>query len=116
LFRSEKVTLCDDGFVIAFDGPARAVRAAVAIAETASRMSIRVQAGVHIGECDIVGETVSGLAVDVTRQICETADVGEILVSNTIKDLVVGSGLRFEQSSYLTLPRDLGQLLLHRVR
>jgi pimeloyl-ACP methyl ester carboxylesterase len=79
----------------AFDGPARAIRAAVAIVDGAERLGLPVRAGLHTGECELDGDGVHGLALHVATQISTIAAPGEILVSGTVRDLVAGSGIRF---------------------
>jgi pimeloyl-ACP methyl ester carboxylesterase/DNA-binding winged helix-turn-helix (wHTH) protein len=89
---------CDGRRVLAsFEGPARAIRCASAIAHHASQSSIQTAAGLHIGECRIKGRKMEGFAVDLARRIEGEADPGEILVSGTIRDLVAGSGIRFQE-------------------
>lgn len=85
-----------DGFLATFDGPARAVRAAGAIRHAVRGLGIEVRAGVHTGEIELVGENVAGLGVHIGARIASLARAGEILVSRTVKDLVVGSQLEFE--------------------
>lgn len=85
-----------DGFLATFDGPARAVRAAGAICEAVRGLGIEVRAGVHTGEVEIVGDNVAGLAVHLGSRVASLARAGEVLVSRTVKDLVVGSRLEFE--------------------
>ena len=78
-----------------FDGPARAIRCACAIAHHAARLGIRVRAGLHIGECEITGGTIRGAAVETGPPDRAEADADEIVVSATVRDLVAGSGIRF---------------------
>ncbi len=91
----ERVTT-GDGFLATFDGPARAVRAATAIAESVATLGIDVRAGVHTGEVERVGDDVAGLAVHIGARIASLAGAGEVYASRTVKDLVVGSDLAFE--------------------
>lgn len=84
-----------DGFIATFDGPARGVRAAQAICKTVRGLGIEVRAGVHTGEVELVGDDVAGLAVHIGARIASLAGPGEVLVSRTVKDLVVGSDLTF---------------------
>jgi class 3 adenylate cyclase len=84
-----------DGFIATFDGPARGVRAAQAICRTVRSLGIEVRAGVHTGEVELVGDDVAGLAVHIGARIASLAGPGEVLVSRTVKDLVVGSDLTF---------------------
>jgi class 3 adenylate cyclase len=85
-----------DGFLASFEGPARAIRCAQEVAREADRIGIPVRAGVHTGECDVVGDDLAGLAVNIGARVGALADAGEVLVSQTVKDLVVGSGIEFE--------------------
>ena len=97
-FRGREVDVTKDGPLAIFDGPARAVRCACAISQYASRLGIEFQAGLHTGEIDLLGgNMVGGVAVDVGRWVSERARGGEVLVSHTVKDLVAGSGLQFEE-------------------
>ena len=84
-----------------FDGPARAVRCASAIAHHASRIGIRMRAGLHIGECEITSSGIRGAAVETARQMAQHAGAAEILVSATVRDLVAGSGIRFRHNGVL---------------
>lgn len=79
----------------AFDGPARAVRCACAVIDAARRMGIEVRAGLHTGECEVLGSKLSGVAVHIGARIAALAAPSEVLVSGTVKDLVAGSGLQF---------------------
>jgi class 3 adenylate cyclase len=78
-----------------FDGPARGVRCACAIAEDVRLLGIDVRAGLHTGECEMIGDDVGGISVHIGARIAALAGAGEVLVSSTVKDLVAGSGLRF---------------------
>lgn len=91
----ERVTT-GDGFLATFDGPARAVQAATAIARSVALLGIAVRAGVHTGEVELVGDDVAGLAVHIGARIASMAGAGEVYASRTVKDLVVGSDLAFE--------------------
>ena len=84
-----------DGTLAVFDGPARAISCAEAILAGLEGLNIRVRAGVHTGECELIGEDVAGVAVHIGARVGALAKAGEILVSRTVADLVVGSGLRF---------------------
>jgi class 3 adenylate cyclase len=96
-FRGRELDLFDDRPLAIFDGPARAIRAAVAITAYAAKLDIVMRAGLHTGECDISNGNVTGLATEVCLQITEQAGPGEVIVSNTVKDLVAGSGIQFEE-------------------
>ena len=84
-----------DGFLATFDGPARGVRCATELADEVRRLGIEIRAGLHTGECEIVGDDVAGMAVNIGARVSALAGAGEVLVSGTVKDLVVGSGLEF---------------------
>ena len=97
LFRSANMTISEDSLVATFDGPTRAIRAAMAINDSARRLGLKLQAGLHTGECDIAGTSVKGNAVDFAQRISEIAEAHEVVVSSTIKDLVAGSGIQFSE-------------------
>lgn len=94
-FRGREVSTEGDGFIARFDGPARAVSCARAIREGAHGLGIEVRAGVHTGEIELHGDEISGLAVHIGARVVGLADGSEVLVSRTVKDLVVGSGIEF---------------------
>jgi pimeloyl-ACP methyl ester carboxylesterase len=96
-FRGREIDTAGDGFFAAFDGPARAVRCAQAIATRVRTLGIEVRAGLHTGECEVIGEKLGGIAVHIGARVAALARPGEVLVSNTVKDLVAGSGLAFEE-------------------
>jgi class 3 adenylate cyclase len=85
-----------DGFLVTFDGPARAIRCAGSIARDVKGLGVDVRAGLHTGECELVGDDVGGMAVNIGARVGGLARGGEVLVSRTVKDLVVGSGIEFE--------------------
>jgi class 3 adenylate cyclase len=96
-FRGRAVKTMGDGFLATFDGPARAIRCASAITETArSQFGLEVRSGLHTGEIEVIGDDVGGIAVHIGARVGATAGPGEVLVSGTVKDLVVGSGIDFE--------------------
>jgi len=94
-FRGREVDTAGDGFFATFEGAARAIRCALAIREAVRPLGVEIRAGVHTGECELVGDKVSGIAVHIGARIVAKADPGEVLVSSTVKDLVVGSGIAF---------------------
>lgn len=85
-----------DGFLATFDGPARAIRCACAIGKAAHALGIDLRFGLHAGECELIGEDISGVAVHIGARVAALGDAGEILVSSTVKDLVAGSGIAFK--------------------
>ena len=95
-FRGREIDTAGDGFLASFDGPARAVRAGCSIAESVRRLGLEIRAGVHTGECEVIGDKLGGIAVHIGARVAALAQGGEVLVSSTVKDLVAGSGLRFE--------------------
>jgi class 3 adenylate cyclase len=95
-FQGHEVDTAGDGFLATFDGPARAIRCARSVVTGAGELALEVRAGVHTGECEIVGQKVAGIAVHVGARVAAAAGPGEVLVSGTVKDLVAGSGLEFE--------------------
>jgi len=97
-YRGQKVDTAGDGFFATFDGPARAVRCAQAVVGAKHDLGLEVRAGVHTGEVETINDKVGGIAVAIGARVCATADASEVLVSPTVKDLVVGSGLAFEDA------------------
>ena len=102
-FRGREVDTAGDGFFAAFDGPARAIRCAQTIVAGARPLGVEVRAGLHTGECEVIGDKVRGIAVHIGARVAGLAKPSEILVSNTVKDLVAGSGLHFEEHGVETL-------------
>jgi class 3 adenylate cyclase len=95
-FRGHEVKNLGDGFMATFDGPARAVRCASAIANTVQQLGIAVRGGLHTGEIELKGDDIGGIAVNIAARVAAMADPNETLVSSTVRDLVAGSGLRFQ--------------------
>ncbi len=95
-FRGHEVKTTGDGFLATFDGPARAVRCALAVRAALAAREITIRAGLHTGEIELTEHDVAGIAVHIGARICALAEPSEVLVSSTVKDLVVGSGLAFE--------------------
>jgi len=96
-FQGRAVKTVGDGFLATFDGPARAVRCAVAITEGVHNLGIEVRAGLHTGEVEVVGDDLGGMAVHIGARVAASAEAGEVLVSSTVRDLVVGSGIAFTE-------------------
>lgn len=95
-FRGQEISTSGDGFFATFDGPARAVRCAVAIRDRLRESGLEVRAGVHTGECERMGDNIGGLAVHIGARVAGLAGPGEVFASSTVKDLVAGSGIVFE--------------------
>jgi uncharacterized protein (TIGR00369 family) len=98
-----EIDTAGDGFFVRFDSPARALECARAVRDGVKRLGIEIRVGVHTGECEQQGRTVTGMAVHIASRIQALAEAGEILASNTVKDLVVGSGLHFKDRGEHTL-------------
>jgi pimeloyl-ACP methyl ester carboxylesterase len=95
-FGGNEVDTAGDGFLVTFDGPARAARCAIAIRDGVRGLGLEIRAGLHTGECELHDGTVAGLAVHTGARVAALAGAGEVLVSSTVKDLVAGSGIVFE--------------------
>ena len=95
-FRGVEVDTAGDGFLASFDGPARAISCATAIVEDVHALGLEVRAGLHTGECELLDGKVAGIAVHTGARVASQAAAGEVLVSSTVKDLVAGSGLTFQ--------------------
>jgi len=102
-FRGREVDTAGDGIFATFDGPARGIRCGASIVSGANACGLDVRAGLHTGECEIIGEKVGGIAVHIGARVVAQARAGEILVTGTVKDLVAGSGLSFEDRGVHTL-------------
>jgi class 3 adenylate cyclase len=96
--RGREIDTAGDGFLAAFDSPARAIRCAVAMRESLAKLNLDVRIGLHAGECERTGDGLRGVAVHVGARIGSLASAGEILVSSTVRDLVAGSGIAFEDA------------------
>jgi class 3 adenylate cyclase len=94
-FRGVEVDTAGDGFLASFDGPARAISCACAIVEGVRDLGLEVRAGLHTGECELVEGKIAGIAVHTGARVVGLAGASEVLVSSTVKDLVVGSGISF---------------------
>jgi pimeloyl-ACP methyl ester carboxylesterase len=95
-FRGLEVDTAGDGLFATFDGPARAIRCGAAMTAAVRGLGLQARVGIHTGECERIGEKIGGIAVHIGARVAALAKPGEVLVSNTVKDLVAGSGLRFE--------------------
>ena len=95
-FRGREIDTAGDGFFAAFDGPARAIRCACAVVDRVHELGIEIRAGLHTGECELADGKVAGIAVHTGARVTANAQAGEVVVSSTVKDLVAGSGIEFE--------------------
>lgn len=97
MHRGREVKTMGDGFLATFDGPARAIRCAAAIKDELSRSGVEIRSGIHSGEVEAIGDDVGGMAVNIGARVGALAAPGEVLVSSTVRELVVGSGIEFEE-------------------
>jgi pimeloyl-ACP methyl ester carboxylesterase len=97
-FRGTEIDIAGDGFLATFDGPARAVRCAISIVDVLGTIGLEVRVGLHTGEVELMGPLVQGIAVHIGARVAALGGPSEVLVSSTVKDLVVGSGLLFEDA------------------
>ncbi len=95
-FRGREVNTSGDGFLAMFDGPQRAIRCAMAIRDAVRSLGIEVRAGLHTGECEVRGDDIGGIGVHIGARVSALAGSNEVLVSSTLRDLVIGSGLEFD--------------------
>ncbi len=95
-FRGREVNTSGDGFLAMFDGPQRAIRCAMAIRDAVQALGIEVRAGLHTGECEVRGEDIGGIAVHIGARVSALAGPNDVLVSSTLRDLVIGSGIEFD--------------------
>jgi len=114
-FRGTEVKNLGDGFMATFDGPARAVRCAAAISESVRPLGIAVRSGLHTGEIELKRDDITGIAVHIAARVAAEAEAGETIVSSTVRDLVAGSGLRFEDRGAHTLKGLPEEVRLYRV-
>jgi class 3 adenylate cyclase len=114
-FRGKEINTTGDGFVASFDGPARAIRCAQEIVAATRALGIELRVGLHTGECEVRGEDLGGLAVHIAARVAAMACPGEVLVSSTVKDLVVGSGIEFDERGEHELKGVPGTWRLHAV-
>ena len=92
-FRCREVNTPGDGFLAMFDGPQRAIRCAMAIRDAVQALGLQVRAGLHTGECEVRGDDIGGIAVHIGARVSALAGPNDVLVSSTLRDLVIGSGL-----------------------
>jgi pimeloyl-ACP methyl ester carboxylesterase len=114
-FRGIELDTAGDGFFARFDGPARAIRCACAVRDSVSELGLEVRAGLHTGECEVLDGKVAGIAVSIGARVAAKAGAGEVLVSQTVKDLVAGSGIEFEDRGGAELKGVPGEWRLYSV-
>ncbi|MGH9832295.1 MAG: alpha/beta fold hydrolase [Blastocatellia bacterium] len=115
MFKGRAIELTEDRLLAVFDGPARAIRAACAISDSARRLGIKLQSGLHTGECYVTDDQVSGVAIEIAARVAAESSASEVLVSSTVKDLVAGSGIRFAERGAQVLKGNLGEWRLFAV-
>jgi class 3 adenylate cyclase len=113
--RGREVDTAGDGFLATFDGPARAIRSACAIAERVQPLALDIRSGLHTGEVELVEDYVRGIAVHIGARTAALAGPGEVFVTSTVKDLVAGSGIEFEDRGVCTLKGVPGEWRVFRV-
>jgi class 3 adenylate cyclase len=114
--RGREVKTLGDGFLATFDGPARAIRCACSARDAMRSLGVEVRAGLHTGECELIGEDLGGIAVNIGARVAVVADPGEVLVSRTVTDLVAGSGIEFTERGVHSLKGVPGEWQLYAVR
>jgi len=114
-FRGVELDTAGDGFFARFDGPARAIRCALAIRDAVRDVGLEVRLGLHAGECEVLDGKVAGIAVAIGARVSARAQAGEVLVSQTVKDLVAGSGIGFDDRGLAELKGVPGQWRLYSV-
>lgn len=116
LFKGREVAFDENGLLAVFDGPARAIRCAMAINDSARRLNVNVKTGLHTGECEVRGDRYSGTAVELAQKIADEAKLGEIRASRTVKDLVAGSGIGFAETAIKSFPEIAGEWRIFTVK
>jgi class 3 adenylate cyclase len=111
--RGHEVDTTGDGFFATFDGPIRAIRCATSIRDALRELGVEVRAGLHTGECEVIGEKIGGIAVHIGARVAASAGPGEVLVSSTVKDLVAGSSIEFADRGLTTLKGVPGEWRLY---
>ena len=114
-FDGREIKQTGDGFLSSFPSPAQAIRCAVAICESMPDLGLQIRAGIHSGECEVLGHDLGGIAVHIGARVASQARAGEVLVSSTVKDAVVGSDIDFEDQGTHSLKGVPGQWNLHSV-
>jgi pimeloyl-ACP methyl ester carboxylesterase len=115
-FRGREIDTAGDGFFASFDGPARAIRCAGAVSDAVRPLGLQLRTGLHTGECEVIGDKLGGIAVHIGARVAGAAHPGEILVSSTVKDLVAGSGIEFDDRGVRALKGIPGEWRLFAVK
>jgi class 3 adenylate cyclase len=115
-FEGREIDTAGDGFLATFNGPARAIRCAAAIVRASQEQGLEVRAGLHTGECELADGAVRGIAVHTGARVAGIAEAGEVLISSTVKDLVAGSGLEFDDRGLHRLKGVPGEWRLYSLR
>jgi class 3 adenylate cyclase len=113
--RGHEVKTMGDGFLATFDGPARAIRCAWSASDAMRQLGIEIRAGLHTGECEVMGRDIGGIAVNIGARVGAAAGPGEVLVSRTVSDLVAGSGIEFTDRGVHSLKGVPGEWQLYAV-
>lgn len=114
--RGREVNTTGDGFLATFDGPARAIQCASAIVQGSRALGVEIRAGLHTGEIELMGSDVGGISVHIGARVSALAGSGEVLVSSTVRDLVVGSGIEFDERGSHQLKGVPGEWRLYAVK
>ncbi len=114
-FSGRELDTAGDGFLAAFDGPARAIRCARSVVAAVGELGLQARAGVHTGECEVLGDKLAGVAVHVGARVAAQARPGEVLVSSTVRDLIAGSGIELEDRGLVALKGLEGERRLYAV-
>lgn len=114
-FRGREIDTAGDGLFASFDAPARAIRCALALSAATRRLGLKARIGVHTGECEVMGDKLGGIAVHIGARVAGLALADEVLVTSTVRDLVAGSGIRFEDRGAHLLKGVPGEWRLHAV-
>jgi class 3 adenylate cyclase len=114
--RGREVKTLGDGFLASFDGPARAIRCACSARDAMRALGVEVRAGLHTGECELIGDDLGGIAVNIGARVGSVAGPGEVLVSRTVTDLVAGSGIEFTERGVHSLKGVPGEWHLYAVK
>jgi class 3 adenylate cyclase/DNA-binding winged helix-turn-helix (wHTH) protein len=115
-FRGQEIRTVSDGLLATFDGPARAIRCACSVRDKVTQLGLHVRTGLHTGECDLSGDNLHGIAVDIAARVASMATSDQVMVSNTVKDLVAGSNLQFADRGTHTLKGIPGEWRLFEAR